>query len=72
MRNVVVTGGTRGIGLAIAQALVASGYHPIVVARTPPLSKLGCFISWDLGKMESLKELAAKLRAVRDNDLRQQ
>lgn len=33
MRNVVVTGGSRGIGLAIARRLAASGYHVIAVAR---------------------------------------
>ena len=33
MRNIVVTGGTRGLGLAIAQLLVADGYRVICVAR---------------------------------------
>lgn len=34
MRNVVVTGGSRGIGLAIAHRLAASGhYHVVAVAR---------------------------------------
>jgi 3-oxoacyl-[acyl-carrier protein] reductase len=33
MRNVVVTGGSRGIGLAIAKKLAASGYGVIAVAR---------------------------------------
>jgi len=33
MHNVVVTGGSRGIGLAIAQRLAAAGYHVIAVAR---------------------------------------
>jgi 3-oxoacyl-[acyl-carrier protein] reductase len=33
MRNVLVTGGSRGIGLAIARRLTASGYHVTVVAR---------------------------------------
>jgi 3-oxoacyl-[acyl-carrier protein] reductase len=33
MRNVVVTGGSRGLGLAIAKKLAASGYCAIVVAR---------------------------------------
>lgn len=33
MRNVVVTGGTRGIGLAIANKLAAAGYRVITLAR---------------------------------------
>jgi 3-oxoacyl-[acyl-carrier protein] reductase len=33
MRNVVVTGGSRGIGLAIARRLVDSGYRVVAVAR---------------------------------------
>jgi 3-oxoacyl-[acyl-carrier protein] reductase len=33
MRNVVVTGGTRGIGLAITRALMQADYHVIIIAR---------------------------------------
>jgi 3-oxoacyl-[acyl-carrier protein] reductase len=35
MRNVIVTGGSRGVGLAIARKLVASGYRVLAVARRP-------------------------------------
>ena len=34
MHNVLVTGGSRGIGLAIAQRLAAAGYNVIAVARS--------------------------------------
>ena len=33
MANVVVTGGSRGIGLAIVQTLAAAGYTVIAIAR---------------------------------------
>lgn len=34
MRNVIVTGASRGLGLAMASALVAGGYQVIAVARS--------------------------------------
>ncbi|HEV2443519.1 MAG TPA: SDR family NAD(P)-dependent oxidoreductase [Steroidobacteraceae bacterium] len=34
MRNVLVTGGSRGLGLAIAKRLVSSGYRVIALARS--------------------------------------
>src|SRR5450755_3994440 len=34
MRNVVVTGGSRGLGLAMASTLAAAGYRVIAVARS--------------------------------------
>ncbi len=33
MRNVIVTGGSRGLGLGIAKVLQAAGYHVIAMAR---------------------------------------
>ena len=35
MRNVIVTGASRGIGLGIAATLAASGYRVIAIARSP-------------------------------------
>ena len=35
MRNVLLTGGSRGLGLAIARKLAAEGYRVIAVARRP-------------------------------------
>ncbi|MBU6424790.1 MAG: SDR family oxidoreductase [Rhodospirillales bacterium] len=34
MRNIVVTGGSKGIGLGIARKLAASGFHVVAVARS--------------------------------------
>jgi 3-oxoacyl-[acyl-carrier protein] reductase len=33
MRNIIVTGGTRGLGLGIARRLRDAGYRAIAVAR---------------------------------------
>src|SRR5256885_7359259 len=44
MRNVVVTGGSRGIGLAIATTLAAGGYRAIAIARTES-EELRCAIA---------------------------
>jgi len=33
MRNVIVTGGSRGLGLGIVRKLPAEGYHAIAIAR---------------------------------------
>ena len=35
MRNVLVTGASRGLGLAIAKGLAASGYRVLAIARSP-------------------------------------
>jgi 3-oxoacyl-[acyl-carrier protein] reductase len=35
LRNVIVTGASRGLGLAIAEALAASGYRVLAIARSP-------------------------------------
>jgi 3-oxoacyl-[acyl-carrier protein] reductase len=64
LRNVVVTGGTRGIGAAIALALVAEGYQVITVARSPPPTQLHnqLFVHCDLTEEGAAGRLAAKLR----------
>jgi len=72
MRNVVVTGGSRGLGLAMAQRLAAAGFRVIAIARNPaePLAAAMAaqperllFRRWDLAEIASLAELAAALRA---------
>jgi 3-oxoacyl-[acyl-carrier protein] reductase len=35
LRNVIVTGASRGLGLAIAKALAVSGYRVLAIARSP-------------------------------------
>jgi 3-oxoacyl-[acyl-carrier protein] reductase len=72
MRNVVVTGGSRGLGLGIARKLAASGYRVIAVARkessqlTRALAEAQSgsldFVPFDLAEIESLPRLAKTLR----------
>src|SRR5271163_3556274 len=61
MRNVIVTGASRGLGLAISHALVAAGYQVIAVARTQSAELLADF--------ESAPESAAGRLSFRACDL---
>jgi 3-oxoacyl-[acyl-carrier protein] reductase len=76
VRNVIVTGGSRGLGLAMSRALASSGYCVIAVARTlsPELSEgarkataeaRGAieFRACDLSDLNSLAPLVRTLRA---------
>jgi 3-oxoacyl-[acyl-carrier protein] reductase len=69
MRNVIVTGGSRGLGLAICRQLAAGGYRVIAVARndTPELAAARAnaplhFASFDLGDIEAMPEFVRGLR----------
>jgi 3-oxoacyl-[acyl-carrier protein] reductase len=70
-RTVVVTGASRGLGLAMATCLVEAGYGVIAVARkeSAELAKLAAghkgklhFQAWNLAETASLGELARTLR----------
>lgn len=75
MRNIVVTGGSRGIGLGIARKLSASGFHVIAVARScgtaletaiaeaqaAGIGKIS-FFGQDLSELEALPDTARALR----------
>jgi 3-oxoacyl-[acyl-carrier protein] reductase len=75
MRNVIVTGGSRGLGLAIAGKLAQSGYHIVAIARKQTDSLLTAieqgergnsgsirFVSFDLGAIEEIPNLVRMLR----------
>ena len=75
MRNVIVTGGSRGLGLAIARLLAAEGYCAIAIARgmNDPFAAVmdECeksspgglrFVPFDLGEIEKMPELVKNLR----------
>lgn len=75
MRNVVVTGGSRGLGLAIVRRLTADGYRALAVARQmndqlasamaeADQSRPGSlhFIPFDLAEIQDIPDLVKKLR----------
>ncbi len=74
-RNVLVTGASRGLGLAIARRLTAAGYQVIAVARgkSKPLTEAIAaaeagghvslrFAPFDLGKIDAIADLVKNLR----------
>src|SRR5205807_10475930 len=74
MHNVVVTGGSRGIGVAIATTLAAGGYRAIAIARTES-EELRCaiaagdgqggavsFRAFDLSDIDAIAGLVGSLR----------
>lgn len=75
MRNVLVTGGSRGLGLGIARRLASAGDHVIVLARreSDELKKASgetaargagriSFVGFDLARTHDISMLAATLR----------
>jgi len=75
MRNVIVTGGSRGLGLGIVRKLIDSGFRALVIARKESeefssfkqetdQSHPGAlhFMPFDLAQIEALPKLAKQLR----------
>jgi 3-oxoacyl-[acyl-carrier protein] reductase len=75
MRNIIVTGGSRGLGLGIARKLIASGFRAIVIARKEgeefTAAKLEVetahpgslhFVAFDLAQIDGISDLAKRLR----------
>jgi 3-oxoacyl-[acyl-carrier protein] reductase len=73
MRSVIVTGGSRGLGLGIAKRLAAAGYRVIAIARSET-AELGAaaqgvqpsggsvhFRAFDLGQTQAIPGLVAAL-----------
>jgi 3-oxoacyl-[acyl-carrier protein] reductase len=74
MRSVIVTGGSRGLGLAIVRRLAADGYRAVAIARKmndelaagieeSERSRPGslCFVPFDLGDIQAIPELVRNL-----------
>jgi len=69
MRNVIVTGGSRGIGLGIARRLSEAGFCAIAIARTqgPEVTAALAeqslrFVAADLAEIEAIPALVKQLR----------
>jgi 3-oxoacyl-[acyl-carrier protein] reductase len=75
IRNVLITGASRGLGLAIARKLAATGYRVIALARNntkqvtsavaeAKRAKGGSlhFVAFDLGKIDEIPDLVRRLR----------
>jgi 3-oxoacyl-[acyl-carrier protein] reductase len=76
MRSVIVTGGSRGLGLGIVRRLTAEGYHAVAVARRMS-DQLGAvmeqaeqsrpgsihFAAFDLGDIQDIPQFVKKLRS---------
>ncbi len=75
MRNVIVTGGSRGLGLGIAQGLITAGYHVIAIARKETSQLKSAiqdaeqnhpgtfrFVPFDLAEIEGIANLVRKVR----------
>jgi 3-oxoacyl-[acyl-carrier protein] reductase len=69
MRNVVVTGGSRGIGLGISRRLAEAGFHSIAIARKESSELTAAmqngsihFVPFDLADFESIADLVKRLR----------
>lgn len=71
MRNVIVTGGSRGLGLAISRRLVADGFRVIAVARKPSdaleeeiarASGALAFAALDLSDVDAIPDFVLRLK----------
>jgi len=75
MRNVIVTGGTRGLGLGIVVRLAKAGFHPIAISRQEgepfaaakqQAAAAGSgsfdFVSFDLAQIDDIPNLVKGLR----------
>ena len=75
MRNVIVTGGSRGLGLGIARDLAAAGHRVFAIARKPSEALLEAreaaardgkgeihMVAFDLGEVDAIPSLVHDLR----------
>jgi 3-oxoacyl-[acyl-carrier protein] reductase len=70
LRNILVTGGSRGVGLAIARTLAADGYRVFALARKQSAAltaaiaadpRIG-FVPFDLSDIDAIPELVREMK----------
>ena len=66
MRNVIVTGGSRGLGLGIARRLTSAGYRVIAVARKEPPQLTAAMEEADRANPGSLQFVSCDLAEIDD------
>ncbi|MDQ2801229.1 MAG: SDR family oxidoreductase, partial [Pseudomonadota bacterium] len=73
MRNVIVTGGSRGLGLGIARRLAGSGFRVIAIARqegtalAAARAELGDRLHFQAADLAELANLPSLIRGLRRN-----
>ncbi|BAM90419.1 short chain dehydrogenase [Bradyrhizobium oligotrophicum S58] len=65
-RSIIVTGASKGIGRAAAEALSANGWHVIGIARSAPAAFPGTFIEVDLADAAATSALVESVAARGD------
>ncbi len=65
-RTIVITGGTRGIGLATARLMAAAGHRVAVTARNEPTDELPDGVTFHPADMTDGDALDTALEAIRD------
>ena len=66
VRNVIVTGGSKGLGLGVVRKLAAEGYRPIAIARKVSAEledgiERTCFVPFDLAEIEKIPEMVKSI-----------
>jgi 3-oxoacyl-[acyl-carrier protein] reductase len=74
MRNILVTGGSRGLGLAISRRLVADGFRVLALARRPTEELNAAiaasspsalhFVAYDLADVSGISDLVRNLKTA--------
>lgn len=68
-KSVIITGGSRGIGLAISNTLIDNGYIVYCISRTKPDNNNIRFIECDLSDVSSMHDMSSVVKSIRPDHL---